>query len=110
MLIVGEVFLGEQLAALAGAIGVRGEYLDLCVVHKAVDCGRCDDVVGEGLSSTSKREVGGHHDRALLIAGRHRLEERTGRIPPASIPKGSKRRSWWGVSLQELPTGVALTH
>lgn len=47
---VGAVLFGEELAALAGAVGVAGEGEDLGVVDEAVDHGCGDDVVGEGLA------------------------------------------------------------
>ncbi|GAA4886677.1 hypothetical protein GCM10023403_62880 [Pseudonocardia benzenivorans] len=47
---VGAVLFGEELAALAGAVGVAGEGEDLGVMDEAVDHGRGDDVVGERLA------------------------------------------------------------
>src|SRR6266540_4781807 len=59
---VGAVFLGQQLAALAGAVGVTGEGEDLGVVDQPVDhrCGH--DVVGEGLTPAPEGQVRGDHD------------------------------------------------
>src|SRR6266542_2107116 len=77
---VGAVFLGQQLAALAGAVGVTGEGEDLGVVDQPVDhrCGH--DVVGEGLTPAPEGQVRGDHDRALLVAGRDELEEQVRRV------------------------------
>jgi hypothetical protein len=47
--------LGEEFAAGAGAVGVSVEGEDFGVVDKAVDHGRGDDVVGEGLSPAPER-------------------------------------------------------
>jgi hypothetical protein len=50
-LVVGcAIVFGEELAALAGAVGVAGEGENLGVVHQPVDHGCGDDVVGKGFA------------------------------------------------------------
>ena len=47
---LGAVLLGEELAALAGAVGVAGQREDLGVVDEAVDHGCGHDVAAEDLA------------------------------------------------------------
>ena len=49
LVVGGAILFGEELAALAGAVGVAGEGEDLGVVHQPVDHGSGDDVVGKAL-------------------------------------------------------------
>src|SRR5262245_58808366 len=69
-LVVGVFVLafGEEVAALAGPVGVAGEGEDLGVVDEPVDHGGGYDVVGEGLAPAPEGQVGGDHDRALFVA------------------------------------------
>src|SRR5689334_17899099 len=63
----GGAVLGQQLAAGSGAVRVPGEGEHLGVMDEAVNHRR-SDVIGEGLTPSSKRQVRGHHDRTDLIA------------------------------------------
>jgi hypothetical protein len=77
---LGAVLLGQQLAALAGAVGVAGQGEDLGVVDQSVDHRGGDDVVGEGLAPAAAGQVRGDQDRGLLEAGGDELEEQVGRV------------------------------
>jgi hypothetical protein len=57
LVVGGAIFLGEELAALAGAVGVAGEGEDLGVVHEPVDHGRGDDIIGKGFTPAAERQI-----------------------------------------------------
>ena len=81
---LGAVLLGQQLSALAGAVGVAGQGEDLGVVDQSVDHrGGGGDVVGEGLAPAAAGQVRGDQDRGLFVAGGDELEEQVGRVRSA---------------------------
>jgi hypothetical protein len=57
LVVGGAIFFGEQLAALAGALGVAGEDEHLGVVHEAVDHGCGDDIIAKRFAPTSERQI-----------------------------------------------------
>jgi 5-methylcytosine-specific restriction endonuclease McrA len=69
-------------------------------VDQAVDHGRGDDVVGEGLSPASERKVGGDHDRGLFVAGGDELEEQVGGILVEGIRRRGSQSAWPSTSRQ----------
>ena len=65
--VAGAVVLGQEFAALTGAVGVAGEGKDLGMVHQAIDHCGCDNVVRERLAPAPEGQVACDHDRAEFV-------------------------------------------
>src|ERR1700677_761155 len=80
LLVTGWSWGGSAEVAVAGAVAVALEGVDLGVVDESVDHGGGDDVVVEDLSPAAEGHVARNDQAGAFVPARDELEEEVGRV------------------------------